>query len=284
MKNAEGEHPQQQIITVTYGPNGSFDSHDWSITFDSDDEGNDPVEGCGNGKSEFSNEEFEESVREKARSLVERAVREADTSSNGWGNMSADYQNEIRRMVSKQVDWKTLLRQFIGKSIRGGRTCSIKRINRKYPYIHPGTSRSYVAKLLAAIDESGSVGNDAVEMLFGELHQLSKINDLDVIPFDTECEEKNLIKWRKGQPSPSRRDYCGGTCFDAPTDYANDPKHRGRWDGVVILTDGQAPKPGPSRVKRCWILAPNCKLNFDVGNETVIEMSNNGKKPFTAWK
>lgn len=286
---------EEKVVSVCIGRKGNedgklsdfegFDSHDWNVTIDSDDEGNDRAngQGAGNGQS-FDFSDFEEYISEKARDLVEKAVQNADTKSNGWGNMPADYQNSIRKMVSRKVDWRTLLKQFYGRTLRGDRKCTIRRINRKYPMIHPGTSRSYVAKLFVAIDESGSVGNEAVEMFFGELAELTKKTSVDWAPFDTRCEEKNLKTWKKGRPSPDKRDYCGGTCFQAPTDYANDPKNRGRWDGFVILTDGQAPKPGPSRIRRAWILAPGCKLEFDVPGETVIHMDDDGKVPFGSWR
>jgi len=267
------------------GPQGSFDAHDWDITMNADDDGNDQHNGKGAGPGEFQMEDFSEYVNEKAREMVENAVKEADNcSSSGWGSMPANLQNEIRRMVSKQVDWKTLLKQFVGKTIRGGRTTSIKRINRKYPYIHPGVKRGYVAKLVAFIDQSGSVGDTHVEMLFGELHSLSRITDIDVYPFDTRVEEEDLIKWKKGAATPTQRAYCGGTDFNAPTGHANDPKNRGRWDGMIILTDGEAPQPTTSRMRRAWILTPGRKMRFETPGETVIEMDNDGKKEFGSWK
>lgn len=295
MKNAPEDFAQQFVVMPAgqgegsekgcKGPQGSFDSHDWDVTMSSNEsDGQDSTDGAGAG-SGMEAEDFQEFLAEKARELVEKAVNEADKSANGWGSVPSDMQSQIRRMVSKQVDWKTLLRQFVGKSIRGGRTVSIKRINRKYPYIHPGVKRGYVAKLVAMIDQSGSVGDTAVEMFFGELHNLTRLMEIDVYPFDTRVEEKDKITWKKGAPTPTQRAYCGGTDFNAPTQYANDPKNRGRWDGMIILTDGLAPKPSASRLKRAWILAPGCKLMFDPEpGETVIHMDNDGKKEFGAWK
>lgn len=298
MKGAPEDFAQQMIVIQSdgqpasgqsgkgcKGPQGSFDSHDWDVTMSSNEsDGQDEKNGAGAG-SGMDAEDFQEFLAEKARELVEKAVNEADKSANGWGNMPSDMQSQIRRMVSKQVDWKTLLRQFVGKSIRGGRTVSIKRINRKYPYIHPGLKRGYVAKLVAMIDQSGSVGDSAVEMFFGELHNLTRMMEIDVYPFDTRVEEKDCIRWKRGAPTPTQRAYCGGTDFSAPTQFANDTKNRGRWDGLIILTDGLAPKPCPSRMKRAWILAPGCKLEFTPEpGETVIMMDNDGKREFGAWK
>lgn len=264
-------------------------SHNWNIPMISDDEGNDVTNGMGPGPEykdgKFDMEDLREILREKAREIVEKAVHSSDLS-NSWGSMPADLQQQIRRSVSKIVDWKTLLKQFIGRAVRGSRTTSIKRINRKYPMIHPGVKRGYVAKVVAFIDQSGSVDNDAIEKFFGELENLARLVEFDVYPFDTRVMEEHRISWRKGMPAPQQRVYCGGTDFDAPTTWANDPANRGRWDAMIILTDGLAPKPASSRVRRAWVIAPKCKLHFDDvdTNDIVIEMDNEGKKQFGAWK
>lgn len=284
-KNAPSQMEQPgQGCRGVLGP-GGMDSHDWDVFMDSDDPNDSSgASGQGNFAGSLSPEDLEEYLNEKARGLIEKAVFDADNSSAGWGNMPADYQAQIRRMVSKEVDWKTLLKQFIGNSIQGGRQTSIKRINRKYPYVHPGIKRSRMGRPVVYIDQSGSVGNDVVEKFFAEIHGLTKICDVDVYPFDTRVSEDDVIHWRKGAPIPEKRAYCGGTDFDAPTQHANDPVNRGKWDGMLIITDGLAPKPSSSRVKRAWILAPGCTLNFDVENETVIKLDNDGRKAFGSWK
>jgi hypothetical protein len=34
------------------------------------------------------------------------------------------------------------------------------------------------------------------------------------------------------------------------------------FDGIIICTDGEAEDPGPSPVRRCWVLVPGTKLIF----------------------
>jgi predicted metal-dependent peptidase len=175
-------------------------------------------------------------------------------------------------MISNVVDWKVVLRNFVGSVCRAQRTSTIKRINRRYPYIHPGTKKSYLPKLLVAIDMSGSVGNEALELFFGELNNLTRMVDITVAPFDTDIAEKDVFEWKKGQKVEPKRVRFGGTDFDAPTNYVNDPKNRGKWDGLLVLTDGMAPQPAPSRVKRGWVIAPENNLHFET-HETVIALT-----------
>lgn len=245
--------------------------------------------GSGDGMDSFDDhsgwdelsEEEREYVAGRVKNIVEKAIRVAD-SSNGWGNIPADVQAEIRRSISYIVPWRSVLKQFFGTLLPGERTSSIKKINRRYPYIHPGVKRNRRAKVLIAIDQSGSVDDQMLATFFAELTNLARNVDITILPFDCEAREHEMYIWHRGQPCPKGRVCCGGTNFDAPTELANSPKFRGRFDGMLILTDGQAPEPKGSRIKRGWILANGCKLVFD-SNELQVFIDYN--KPMKgAWR
>lgn len=223
-----------------------------------------------------------EQAEAKARSLVEKAAAAADSRANGWGNMPGAIRDEIRKMVSRAVDWRSVLRQFVGSISRASRATTIRRINRKYPYIHPGVKRGYVAKLAVAVDESGSVSDEMLGEFFGELESLTRQVAVTVVPFDAAVDEADVFEWRKSTKPKIVRCKQGGTTFDAPTEYVNSPKNRGRWDGLIVLTDGQAAMPSPSRVKRGWILARGCKLAFP-SDEMQVSMDA-GAPTVGAWR
>lgn len=229
-------------------------------------------------------EEHREYVAGKVKSIIERSVRHADGLSTGWGSIPAELREDIRKSVSNVINWRQVLRQFIGTLVRGGRTTSIKRINRRYPYIHPGIKRGYTAKLLIARDESGSVSNEMLEAFFAELNTLTKKVEIDFLPFDCSAREKDIVRWAKGTipAKATKRTKGGGTDFSAPTRIFNDAKNRGRWDGMLIMTDGMAPAPSPCRGKRGWILAKGCKLEFDT---TELQIFVTKDKPMSgAWR
>lgn len=226
--------------------------------------------------------DMQEYIQGKVKAIIEKAVRHADSQADGWGNIPAELREEIRRSVSTIVNWRTVLRQFVGSLVRGNRTTSIKRINRRYPYIHPGVKRGYTAKLLIAIDESGSVGDEMLEMFFAELESLTKKVDVTLLHFDCGCNEGDIYEWKKGMRPKLNRVRGGGTDFSAPTRMANDPKNRGRWDGMLIMTDGGAPVPVTSRIKRGWILGQGCKLAFP-SNEAQIFLTKETSMA-GAWK
>jgi predicted metal-dependent peptidase len=125
----------------------------------------------------------------------------------------------------------------------------MKRINRRYPYIHPGRKADRTAKVAISIDQSGSVCDDMLGAFFAELNKLAELAEFTVIPFDTRVAEKKIFVWKKGENKKWERVLCGGTCFDAPTNYVNEHN----FDGHIVLTDMMAPKPVRSNCQRMWM-------------------------------
>ena len=143
-----------------------------------------------------------------------------------------------------------MLRYFVKQSQNASKRSSIRKINKRYPYQHPGKKSSRTAKIAIAVDQSGSVSDEMLNAFFSELNSLAKIASFTVIPFDTRVDDSLVYEWKKGQKQPTRRVMCGGTDFNAPTKYVNET---GGFDGLIIATDMEAPKPVGCRVQRLWI-------------------------------
>ena len=141
------------------------------------------------------------------------------------------------------------IRDSIKTSQRASRRSSVKRINKRYAYIHPGKKVQRQAKIAIAIDQSGSVSDDMLSAFFAELNSLAKLAEFTVVPFDTNVDESKVYIWKKGKQQKAERVLCGGTDFDAPTKYVNDNS----FDGVIILTDMEAPKPKACKAQRMWM-------------------------------
>ena len=215
------------------GSPGNFDDHSgWS------EDGDSPEQEAAN-----------QMAKERLKQAMKEAANEAAQSAKGWGSVSGAVKKEIIKRLETKVDWKKVLRYFIKTSQRAARRSSVKRIKRRYAYIHPGKKTLRQAKIAIAIDQSGSVSDDMLQNFFGELNKLSKLAEFSVIPFDTQVDESKVYTWKKGSNQKAERVSCGGTCFDAPTDYVN--KHS--FDGVIILTDMEAPKPKRCKAQRMWM-------------------------------
>ena len=210
-------------------------------------------------------------AKERLKQAMKEAANEASKAANGWGSISGDLKKEIIKRLETKVDWKKVLRYFIKTSQRANKSSTVKRIDKRYPYIHPGKKVKRQAKIAIAIDQSGSVSDQMLEQFFAELSKLSKLASFTVIPFDTMVNEKLVYDWQKGKSHKAKRVLSGGTCFDAPTEYVN---KRGDFDGVIILTDMEAPAPKACRAQRMWMTdAAGASRPYFQTRERVIAVS-----------
>jgi len=219
------------------------------------------------GWEEAADSEANALAKERLKNAIKEAAQEAAKSAKGFGSMSGELKEEILKRLETKVDWKKVLRYFVKTSQRASRSSSVKRINRRYAYIHPGKRVKRQAKIAIAIDQSGSVSNEMLEAFFSELNKLAKIAEFTVVPFDTQVDESKVYVWRKGENKKAERVLCGGTCFEAPTDWANN----NGVDGVIILTDMEAPKPKACKAQRMWMTDARGAANpYFQTNERVV--------------
>ena len=122
---------------------------------------------------------------------------------------------------------------------------------------------------------------EQLNLFFSEIASLTRNVTVDILPFDCEAQENEIFTWNAGAPAACERTKGGGTDFNAITNIVNDPCNRGRWDGLLIMTDGQAFKPKPSRVKRGWILCKGCTLAWGSSLEPQIHLDD--ARSMNAW-
>jgi predicted metal-dependent peptidase len=172
-------------------------------------------------------------------------------------------------MITPRVNWRLVLLSFVRTSQRADKRSTPKKVDKRYPYIQPGKRVKRQAKIAISIDQSGSVSDEMLATFFSELQGLAKYAEFTVIPFDTEVQEEHVYIWKKGKRRSWERVSFGGTDFNAPTRWVNERQ----FDGHIILTDMEAPKPIRSRlgIKRMWMTTPECKnRQYFQTNEQVI--------------
>ena len=200
------------------------------------------------GEAEAGDEGTNQQIaEERLKDMIKKSAEEANKS--GWGSISSTTREAIMEAISTKVDWRKVLRSFVKASQKASRRSTVKRINRRFPYIHAGKRSDRVARVAISIDQSGSVSNIMLAAFFSELEQLAKYAEFVVVPFDTTVEERLVYTWKKGEKKQWERVMCGGTCFNAPTEYVN----ANNFDGHIVLTDMCAPKPIPSKCQRMWM-------------------------------
>tara|TARA_A100001201_G_scaffold140792_1_gene134663 strand:- start:542 stop:1786 length:1245 start_codon:yes stop_codon:yes gene_type:complete len=198
--------------------------------------------------SDEASKEMQEIAKQRLQEAVKKAAQEA-SQANSWGSVSSQVRKDILDRITPRVDWKKVLRYFCKTSQRADRRSTPKRLNRRYAYIHPGRRVKRTANIAISIDQSGSVDDAMLAAFYSELNKLSSIATFTVIPFDDKVFEDKVYTWKKGETRKWERVLCGGTNFDAPTDYVN--AHG--FDGHIVLTDLMAPKPKASKCQRMWM-------------------------------
>lgn len=243
-KDSDGEKSLEDVVSEMIG-DGQFDDH---------------------GQWAEVDETTASIAKERLKETLKEAAKEA-SKSNAWGSVTASTRKEIIEKVTAKINWRNVLRYFVKTCIRSEKRSTVRRINKRYPYIHPGKKVTRVPRIAISIDQSGSVSDSMLAAFFSELNNLSDICTFTVIPFDTEVAEDKVYEWKKGQKKKWERVLYGGTCFDAPTAYVN--KHN--FTGHIVLTDMCAPKPKSSKCQRMWMTdAQNARNPYFKTNERVI--------------
>jgi predicted metal-dependent peptidase len=189
-----------------------------------------------------------EIAKERLKDTVKKAAEEC-AKNNNWGTISSEARKRIMESLESSVDWRKMLRYFVKVSQRCDKSSTVRRINKRFPRIHPGKKINRIAKLAISIDQSGSVSDTMLALFFSELNSLASIATFTVVPFDTIVKDSLVHEWKKGKKMEWNRVMCGGTDFNAPTKWVN----KESFDGHIILTDMCAPKPVPSKCPRMWM-------------------------------
>ena len=150
---------------------GQFDSHDdWSDGSTSN--------------SSMEDQQANDIASERIKDFIKKSAEEAlKQGTSGWGSVPADVRREIMSRLETKVDWKKVLRYFVKTSRRADRRSTVKRVNKRYRYIHPGKKVRRQANIAISIDQSGSVSDSMLEAFFAELNSLSDLATFTVIPF-----------------------------------------------------------------------------------------------------
>lgn len=208
-------------------------------------------------------------IRARMKALITKAAQHADSTGN-WGNMPASIKGAIQQYVRNMMNWKKVLERFVGYSVAASKRSSITRINKRYPYIHSGSITTTQARLLIGIDQSASVDNSMLSQFYTALASLTRNVEVDMLPFDCAADIADLQTWKKGSIPVMARTKHGGTNFSAITRIVNDPANKGRWDAVLILTDGEAAEPIPCNISRGWVLPKGQKMYFETKEVKII--------------
>lgn len=241
--------------------------------------GNEDGEGTLDGHGHWGDvpEELRDVLRDQIEGLIRNSIQRAEEKGQ-WGNMPSALQEMFKKLLTREVNWRDIVRQFLGIARTMQRMSTIKRLNKKVPYLFPGSKRKNTARFLFAIDQSGSMSDGEVIKGLSEVFSLSQEAEIDTINFDTEVDESSFKTWKRGKQHPWVRTRCGGTDFECVQRYANDPKNRGKWSGIIIYTDGYAAGMGQIvGAKVLWLITEGGTQAPVRPGDLVVQMKANKK-------
>lgn len=214
--------------------------------------------------------ETPEYLAEKTKELLRNAAEHADRKKS-WGTVPHEVQAKIRELLKGKVDWRDELAQWFGMQyVNVDKRSSVRRVNRKYPYEQPGKRRGQGLHLAVACDQSASVDDTLLLILGNELTNMADVAQITFIPFDVTVAKDAIQEWEPGTTPSFSRVKCGGTNFTPVTEFINSDDNRGRFDLMIVLTDGGAAKPVASRIPRLWVLPEGCKLWFETDEKSIF--------------
>lgn len=168
-----------------------------------------------------------------------------------WGSLAGDLAERVRASSRASIDWKKVLFGFRAHVLSQHRNLTRMKPSRRTGFDNMGSVREFTSRLLIALDVSGSISSEAISYFLGVVNSAFKygITQIEVIQFETSVTASQTLNHAIKDTIAVGR---GGTDFQAPVDYAAERDY----DGLVILTDGEAPEPEIPvgfRTKILWV-------------------------------
>lgn len=197
-------------------------------------------------------EGMSETEKQLLQKQIESSIKEvADQIEKQRGEIPAHLKDLVTKALEVKkpvVDWKVLLRRFIGSSVAYDPYRTRKRPNLRFEDAAVIKQRPKI-KGIFAIDQSGSMGERDIEEGNSELYHIWKSGaKIDLAEWDASC---NPAREYKGKLEYERTK-GGGTRLGCAIEYVNE--NRKKYDFAVFFTDGYIENDIPVCKVPCLIL------------------------------
>lgn len=184
-------------------------------------------------------------------SLQRQRINELIERTTDWGTLPAEVIERIKASTRARIDNRLIWQGFNSAVLSSHRQLTRMRPNRRTGFLQMGSTRQFDTHLLVAIDVSGSITSEKLAEFFGSVNRLMRygIMQIDICQFDATLGPIETMQRVRPEVIVKGR---GGTDFQPIFDYICKEHHD--HDGVLILTDGQAPPPsGKPRIPLLWV-------------------------------
>jgi predicted metal-dependent peptidase len=190
-----------------------------------------------------------------------------------YSSLPSSIRNLINIIIEKRnpkINWKRALKIFSSSSRRTKVKFTVKRVSKRYG-TRPGLKIQRSQKIAVAVDTSGSVSYEELNMFFNEIHSMWQNGaEIEVIECDAAIQKTYSYKGKFPEFVHGR----GGTAFDPVFEYLN--KNRNvLYDGCIYLTDGYAAAPViKPRCKVFWVITPEGSLGSHLKFGRALQINN----------
>jgi len=174
------------------------------------------------------------------------------------GQLSNYLESMISALKAEDEDlpWHWYLKKLVG-SIASGKKKTTARRNRRQPerLDLPGHLRAHVARLIVAVDISGSISDSEFKQAMQEVFHIVRNYKHDITLIECDDEIRRVYQVRELADIKNRLDVRGGTSYSPVFQYANEAKDI---DLLIYFTDGkgEAKLAEPPRgYKVLWVLS-----------------------------
>lgn len=184
-----------------------------------------------------------------------------DTISRNRGSVPGELSG-IFELIDKEeppkFNWKGYLRKFVGNCLSSDVKSTRNKENLRYPDA-TGKKIKQLAQIFVAIDTSGSVDKELLQLFFNELKHLNQCGvEVDIMQCDAKAYDVRPIK-EYTEDSLVRLEGRGGTDFNPPVDYYCD--NLKKYQALIYFTDGECSPPVKTPPNALWIIPENKSFN-----------------------
>jgi len=190
-----------------------------------------------------------------AKEVIKQAVAEAAASAKAAGKWPAGVKELVDDLLgAEKINWKRLLRQYIGNKVKSGQKNSWKRESKRFGEMQKGKLKNRIVKIGVAIDTSGSVSSAELQEFMNEINAImgSYKTDITILECDAAVQKVYTMKRHmKVDPKFAGR---GGTSFIPPYEYFKGVGKGKRPELLVYFTDAEGTAPATEEIKTVWVI------------------------------
>lgn len=199
------------------------------------------------GTDDHSKWEETDLTEEQAERLVKGHVKAVLDSCSDQEKACVD-KELIETFYKSDINWKSQLRQFFANAEETYTETTRKKRNRRYGIIQPGNKNEPKLKLGIAVDTSGSISNEELQLFFGEI---DRIWNEHMVLYVLEADNKvqNCYEYKKGMKIEAKG--RGGTAYNPALEKMKELKvDAGIYFGDMDMAD----KPNKPQYPVLWAI------------------------------